>query len=78
MSCSRREFLCAVPLAGGALVLLPSLAFRSASVVSFHLDQPYVDQTGTAEPFIPPVGMRSAAPLAAMSDMELSRYYGLI
>jgi hypothetical protein len=78
MICSRREFLCTVPLAGGALVLLPTLALKNASVVSFHLDQPYVDQTGMAEPFVPPAGMRSAAPLAAMSDLELSRYYGLI
>jgi hypothetical protein len=78
MICSRRDFLCTIPLAGGALVLLPTLALKSASVVSFHMDQPYVDQTGMAEPFVPPAGMRSAAPLAAMSDLELSRYYGLI
>jgi hypothetical protein len=78
MICSRRDFLCTIPLAGGALVLLPTLALKSASVVSFHMDQPYVDQTGMAKPFVPPAGMRSAAPLAAMSDLELSRYYGLI
>jgi hypothetical protein len=78
MSLSRREFLYTIPLAGGALVLLPSLAIRNAPVLSFHLDQPYVDPTGMSEPYIPPSGMRSAAPLAALSDMEFSRFYGLI
>jgi hypothetical protein len=81
MNVTRRDFLVAVPLAGGALVLLPalpSLLTKGETVLSFHLDQPYVDQTGLADPYVPPAGMRSAAPLAALSDMELSRYYGLI
>lgn len=78
MICSRREFLWTIPLAGGALVLMPSLVLKSGSVLSFHLDQPYVDPTGLDEPYRPPAGARSGAPLAAMSDMELSRYYGLI
>jgi hypothetical protein len=39
-----------------------------APVVSFHMDQPYVDYTGTAEPFIPPAGAQSAASIAALDD----------
>ena len=48
-------------------------------VVSFHLDQPYLDLTGLEKPFVPPAGMRSGAPLAALSEEEVfSRFYGFI
>ena len=48
-------------------------------VVSFHLDQPYLDLTGLEKPYVPPAGMRSGAPLAALSEEEvLSRFYGFI
>jgi hypothetical protein len=50
-----------------------------APVVSFHLDRPYLDLTGVGKPYIPPAGMRSGAPLAALSEEEvLSRFYGFI
>jgi hypothetical protein len=50
-----------------------------APVVSFHLDQPYLDATGLEKPYVPPVGMRSGASLAALSEEEvLSRFYGFI
>jgi hypothetical protein len=78
MSLSRRDFLFAVPAAGTAFALMPSLVFRNVPVVSFHLDQPYLDLTGLEKPYVPPVGMRSGEPLAAMSDDALSRYYGFI
>ena len=78
MICTRRDFLVTAPLAGGALVLLPALTLAPGPVLSFHLDQPYVDPTGLAQPFVPPTGMRSGAPLAALSDEALSRYYGFI
>lgn len=39
-------------------------------VVSFHLDQPYLDMTGTAVPYIPPAGTRSGQPLAELSVEE--------
>ena len=91
MNVSRRDFLLAVPASGAALammmpvqamvparVLAPSLAIRHTPVVSFHLDQPYLDRTGLEQPYIPPAGMRSGAPLAALSDAVLSRYYGFI
>jgi hypothetical protein len=48
-------------------------------IVSFHLDQPYFDLTGLQKPYVPPVGMRSGASLAALSQEEvLSRFYGFI
>ena len=93
MSFSRREFLVSVPAAGAALALMPSLSISrgpqspygsdsptpSPPVVSFHLDQPYLDLTGLEKPYVPPAGMRSGAPLAALSEEEvLSRFYGVI
>jgi len=39
-------------------------------VVSFHMDQPYLDMTGTAVPYIPPAGTRSGQPLAELSVEE--------
>ncbi len=51
----------------------------NSPVVSFHLDQPYLDLTGLEKPFVPPAGMRSGAPLAALSEEEVfSRFYGFI
>jgi hypothetical protein len=48
-------------------------------VVSFHLDQPYLDLTGLEKPYVPPAGMRSGAPLAALGEEEVfSRLYGFI
>ena len=91
MSVSRREFLVRVPATGAALALMPSLAILGspqspggwqaphAPVVSFHLDQPYLDLTGLEKPYVPPAGMRSGAPLAALSEEEVfSRFYGFI
>ena len=42
----------------------------SEPVVSFHMDQPYLDMTGTAVPYIPPAGTRSGQPLAELSVEE--------
>jgi len=54
-------------------------AAMAPPVVSFHLDQPYLDLTGTQKPYVPPAGLRSGASLAALSEEEvLSRFYGVI
>ena len=90
---SRRRFLRSASFASGAVafvgsggaiarsLMLPaplqSLAM-SAPVLSFHLDQPYIDPTGAALVYRPPAGARGGAPVAELSDAELSRYYGLI
>jgi hypothetical protein len=42
-------------------------------VVSFHMDQPYVDPTGAAMPYHPPRGARSAAPIARFSEEAFRR-----
>jgi len=76
MSVSRRKFLIAMPAAGAALALMPSLAIKNAPVVSFHLDQPYLDLTGLEKPYVPPVGMRSGASLS--EEEVFSRFYGFI
>ncbi len=44
-------------------------------VVSFHIDRPYLDLSGTAEPYIPPAGTRSGQPAATLSDTEFRRRY---
>lgn len=88
MNVSRREFLVTAPAVGAALALMPSLAIPRGPqspggcyppVVSFHLDQPYLDFTGLEKPYVPPAGLRSGAPLAGLSEQEmLSRFYGFI
>ena len=50
----------------------------SGPVLSFHLDQPYIDPTGAALAYRPPIGARGGAPVAELTDAELSRYYGFI
>ena len=53
--------------------------FFAPPIVSFHLDQPYLDLTGKQKPYIPPAGMRAGAPLAALTEEQLlSRFYGSI
>jgi hypothetical protein len=39
-----------------------------AAVVSFFMDQPYLDPSGRALAYVPPAGMRSAQPLANLSE----------
>ena len=57
----------------------PVVAPVVSPVVSFHLDRPYLDLTGLEKPYVPPAGMRSGAPLAALGEEEiLSRFYGFI
>jgi hypothetical protein len=79
---TRREFVGAAVLVTSLLTLpMPSraesaqtrsraLAFAASPqpVISFHMDQPYVDYTGTAEPYVPPLGARSAQTLADLDD----------
>jgi len=48
-------------------------ALRGPPVVSFFLDQPYLDTSGRATPYRPPLGLRSAQPLAGLSEEELRR-----
>lgn len=47
------------------------------AVVSFYMDRPYLDPTGTGKPYFMPRGMRSAEPLAHLSEEEFrnAQYY---
>jgi hypothetical protein len=73
---TRRTFLGVVALGGAALVapacaLLPQVARaegRHTPVVSFHMDQPYLDMAGTAIPYYPPPGVRSGDAAALLSE----------
>jgi hypothetical protein len=40
-------------------------------VVSFFLDQPYLDPSGLGEPYLPPQGLRGGEPLARLTEREL-------
>jgi hypothetical protein len=83
---TRRDFVAKLAVAGaaiGAFALAPgaaSLAEASASpvqahkpVVSFHMDRPYLDPTGTAMPYLPPSGARSGTPVARFSEEAFRR-----
>lgn len=39
-----------------------------APVVGFHMDRPFLDLTGTAEPYLPAAGLRSGQALAGLSE----------
>jgi hypothetical protein len=77
---SRRALVKSFAFAGAALAVLPC-AFHAAltagghavaemrpPVVSFYMDRPYLDPTGTAMPYLLPRGARSGAPLALLSE----------
>jgi hypothetical protein len=74
--------LAMLPKAAHALVRQHLPAARDASnepihqtsrpIVSFHMDQPYVDYSGTAEPYVPPAGARSAEFIASLSDEAIA------
>lgn len=73
---TRRTFMGVIALGGAALVapagaLLPQaerVEGRGGPVVSFHMDQPYLDMTGTAIPYDPPAGVRSGDAAARLSE----------
>jgi hypothetical protein len=73
---TRRTFMGVVAL-GGAVLVAPAAALlaqaeraggRGSPVVSFHMDQPYLDRTGTAIPYHPPPGVRSGDSAARLSE----------
>ena len=73
---TRRKFMGVVAFGSAALVA-PAGALlaqveracgRGGPVVSFHMDQPYLDMTGTAIPYYPPPGVRSGDAAAQLSE----------
>lgn len=80
---TRRAFLEQVGVAGvllGATSLLsriaaldearPSVRESRGEVVWFHMDRLHLDTTGGAEPYRPPPGARSAAPIEHLTEEE--------
>ena len=68
LSPSRRSLLVGVAASG----LLPAVRASAAPaglapVVSFHMDQPFLDMTGRGKPYLPPVSTHPAVP-QAVSD----------
>jgi hypothetical protein len=61
-----------VPMGLEAVAALPPV---KAAVVSIHMDQPYLDLTGRALPYLPPPGLRAGAPLADLSEAEFRRRF---
>ena len=77
---TRREFVAQLAAAGAAAAALPSrvsahLTGARGPVVSIHMDQPYLDVTGRAVPYLPPAGARGGAPVAHLSDLEIRSSY---
>lgn len=54
--------------AGASQTAFAGAAAGHTPVVSFYMDRPYLDWTGTAEPYISPAGSRSGQPLAEVGD----------
>ena len=57
--------------ATGALTRNQRISPQTKPVVSFFLDQPYLDPSGVGEPYLPPQGLRGGEPLARLSEREL-------
>jgi hypothetical protein len=83
LSLTRREVVQALALAGATLGALPLVfardrqvarpaasSFACQPVVSFFMDRPYLDHSGTAVPYHAPQGARSAQPVAHLSEAE--------
>lgn len=82
---TRRAFVTSVAFAGAVFTALPC-AFRAAlftddrsaaqtrpPVVWFYMDRLHLDHTGAAIPYLSPLGMRSGAPLAHLSEEAFRR-----
>lgn len=80
---TRRAFVSAVATASAALAIAPSKLLLSQAVpsggcreiVSFHMDQPYLDRSGTAVPYYPPIGARSGEIVARLTEERFRRHH---
>lgn len=71
MMLSRRAL--AKRLAGGlflAIAMPVGVRWRKLPVVSFFFDQPYLDMSGTGDPYRPPQGLRGGEAVAQLSERE--------
>ena len=84
---SRRRFVQALTAAGSVCLSLSCSALvrsmnrpgqsgrRQAPVVSFHLDQPYLDYTGTAEPYLAAEITGEPRLVSRLDDEALRRHF---
>ncbi|HXX44178.1 MAG TPA: twin-arginine translocation signal domain-containing protein [Candidatus Acidoferrales bacterium] len=79
---TRRAFARMVAAAGAAIAFAPheillseTMPSHNEAIVSFHMDRPYLDRSGTAIPYYPPAGARSAQFAAQLSEEEFRRSY---
>jgi hypothetical protein len=84
---TRRAFIVraatAATLAGAALAYAPARLLcedwpaacgeRRGGIAAFFMDRLYLDTTGRAEPYHPPPGARSAAPVEHLTEEEFRR-----
>jgi hypothetical protein len=83
---TRRDFVAKLAVASAAIGAIcgargavlfgdaaPDRPTTRREVVSFHMDRPYVDRTGTAMPYNPPPGARSAEAAARLSEESFRR-----
>lgn len=54
----------------------PSVAHARAPVVGFHMDWPYLDPTGLAEPYVPPAGARAGDAVGEPGEQEMRCQFG--
>jgi hypothetical protein len=77
---TRRDFMTECAVAGAAMAAMPATVFAAiprarSPVIAIHMDQPYVDATGRALPYLPPDGVRGGMPVAHLSETEFRRRF---
>jgi hypothetical protein len=77
---TRRDFIGELAAAGAAMAAIPTTVFAAipharSAVISIHMDQPYVDATGRALPYLPPDGLRGGTPVADLNETEFQRRF---
>ncbi len=77
---TRRNFMTECAAAGAAIAAMPASVFAAmpharSAVIAIHMDQPYVDTTGRALPYVPPDGVRGGMPVAHLSETEFRRRF---
>ena len=83
---TRRAIIGSAAVVAGAAALPPAgwaagttiepAAVAATPVVTFHMDGLIVDETGKSPPYRPPNGLRSAAPIEHLSDIEIRWLHG--
>ena len=81
---TRRAFIAQLATSGATMAatavpipvcVLRALSRAKVAVVSIHMDQPYLDRSGRALPYLPPAGLRAGAPVADLNETEFRRRF---